>query len=217
MVNNGSLHYDHDRDGTHTQIAGCEAKFRNVDHDTHIAIRYERNTLTGTTFPSCLTETVLLQNWTFKLFWCFCSVDRLREQSSLESLLSVKGCHSAHRLLLWGIRGDWGPQWQPWPDFHKVVRTRYSRRWERLRWSQQYFTQRRVFWTPPRWVSWEPLYVSDINPMSFSVRCKWRVQVRRNVSPAISESVKGRSVKNSTPENFRAVVNRDWLFIICIY
>lgn len=48
MVNNGSLHYDHDRDGTHTQLAGCEAKFRNLEHDTHIAIRYERNTLTGT-------------------------------------------------------------------------------------------------------------------------------------------------------------------------
>lgn len=48
MVNNGSLHYDHDRDGTHTQLAGCEAKFRNVEHGTHIAIRYERDTLTGT-------------------------------------------------------------------------------------------------------------------------------------------------------------------------
>jgi hypothetical protein len=47
MVNNGSLHYDHDRDGTHTQLAGCEAKFRNLDHDTHIAIRYERDVLTG--------------------------------------------------------------------------------------------------------------------------------------------------------------------------
>lgn len=45
MVNNGSLHYDHDRDGTHTQLAGCEAKFRNLEHDTHIAIRYERDTL----------------------------------------------------------------------------------------------------------------------------------------------------------------------------
>ncbi|KAJ4450998.1 hypothetical protein ANN_02434 [Periplaneta americana] len=46
MVNNGSLHYDHDRDGTHTQLAGCEAKFRNLDHDTHIRIRYERDVLT---------------------------------------------------------------------------------------------------------------------------------------------------------------------------
>ncbi|XP_033343087.1 vesicular integral-membrane protein VIP36 [Megalopta genalis] len=49
MVNNGSLHYDHDRDGTHTQLAGCEAKFRNLEHDTHIAIRYERDTLTVST------------------------------------------------------------------------------------------------------------------------------------------------------------------------
>lgn len=49
MVNNGSLHYDHDRDGTHTQLAGCAAKFRNVDYDTHIAIRYERDTLTVST------------------------------------------------------------------------------------------------------------------------------------------------------------------------
>ncbi|KAG7189988.1 hypothetical protein KM043_006146 [Ampulex compressa] len=46
MVNNGSLHYDHDRDGTHTQLAGCEAKFRNLEHDTHIAVRYERDILT---------------------------------------------------------------------------------------------------------------------------------------------------------------------------
>lgn len=46
MVNNGTLHYDHDRDGTHTQLAGCEAKLRNFDHDTHIAIRYEHDTVT---------------------------------------------------------------------------------------------------------------------------------------------------------------------------
>lgn len=46
MVNNGSLSYDHDRDGTHTEIAGCESHFRNLDDDTYIAIRYERNKLT---------------------------------------------------------------------------------------------------------------------------------------------------------------------------
>ncbi|KAL0277462.1 UNVERIFIED_CONTAM: hypothetical protein PYX00_004728 [Menopon gallinae] len=49
MVNNGTLHYDHDRDGTHTQLAGCEAKFRNFDHNTHVSIRYERDTLTVST------------------------------------------------------------------------------------------------------------------------------------------------------------------------
>lgn len=46
MVNNGSLSYDHDRDGTHTQIAGCEAKFRNVDHETRISIKYLNDRLT---------------------------------------------------------------------------------------------------------------------------------------------------------------------------
>uniref|UniRef100_A0A182Q5B6 L-type lectin-like domain-containing protein n=1 Tax=Anopheles farauti TaxID=69004 RepID=A0A182Q5B6_9DIPT len=46
MVNNGSLSYDHDRDGTHTQVAGCEAKFRNVEFDTQLSIRYENDVLT---------------------------------------------------------------------------------------------------------------------------------------------------------------------------
>lgn len=45
MISNGSLHYDHDTDGTHTQLAGCEAQFRNKAHDTWIAIRYEKNVL----------------------------------------------------------------------------------------------------------------------------------------------------------------------------
>lgn len=47
MVNNGTLYYDHDRDGTHTQLAGCEARFRNVEYDTYLAIRYENDKLTG--------------------------------------------------------------------------------------------------------------------------------------------------------------------------
>uniref|UniRef100_U5ER85 Putative vesicular mannose-binding lectin n=1 Tax=Corethrella appendiculata TaxID=1370023 RepID=U5ER85_9DIPT len=45
MINNGTLSYDHDRDGTHTQLAGCEAKFRNVDFNTQIKIRYENDVL----------------------------------------------------------------------------------------------------------------------------------------------------------------------------
>lgn len=45
MINNGTLHYDHDRDGTHTQLAGCEARFRNVDHTTQMKIRYENDVL----------------------------------------------------------------------------------------------------------------------------------------------------------------------------
>lgn len=49
MVNNGSLTYDHDRDGTHTQLAGCEARFRNVEFDTSLKIRYENDVLSAFT------------------------------------------------------------------------------------------------------------------------------------------------------------------------
>ncbi|MPC94740.1 Vesicular integral-membrane protein VIP36 [Portunus trituberculatus] len=50
MINNGSLHYDHDRDGTHTQLsAGCVSKFRNLDHDTFVSIKYVHDTLTVST------------------------------------------------------------------------------------------------------------------------------------------------------------------------
>ncbi|ESO82839.1 hypothetical protein LOTGIDRAFT_203299 [Lottia gigantea] len=45
MVNNGSLAYDHDDDGTHTQLAGCEAQFRNKNYDTHVAVRYHNTEL----------------------------------------------------------------------------------------------------------------------------------------------------------------------------
>ncbi|CAJ0583485.1 unnamed protein product, partial [Mesorhabditis spiculigera] len=49
MVSDGTLHYDHDRDGTHTQLggeeAGCEAKFRNQDFETQVLIRYVADTL----------------------------------------------------------------------------------------------------------------------------------------------------------------------------
>ncbi|CAD6188954.1 unnamed protein product [Caenorhabditis auriculariae] len=49
MVSDGSLHYDHDKDGTHTQLGGedtgCNAKIRNKDHDTQVLIRYVGDTL----------------------------------------------------------------------------------------------------------------------------------------------------------------------------
>jgi len=46
VVNNGSLHYDHDSDGTHTQLGGCQCKFRNLKHDTLLSVMYLRDTLT---------------------------------------------------------------------------------------------------------------------------------------------------------------------------
>lgn len=62
MINNGSLEYDHDRDGTHTEVSGCEAKLRGVDHDTSISIAYADETLSVRTnidgtneFRECFT------------------------------------------------------------------------------------------------------------------------------------------------------------------
>lgn len=49
MINNGSLHYDHDKDGTNTELAGCEAPFRNKDYDTFVAVRYQNYKLTVST------------------------------------------------------------------------------------------------------------------------------------------------------------------------
>lgn len=45
QINNATLEYDHDRDGTHTQLAGCESKFRGLDHNTFISVRYYNDTL----------------------------------------------------------------------------------------------------------------------------------------------------------------------------
>lgn len=61
MINNGSLHYDHDRDGTHTELAGCEVKARNLPTETHILIRYVGNTLTGKFYLYFLKFSILFQ------------------------------------------------------------------------------------------------------------------------------------------------------------
>ena len=47
VVSNGTVHYDHDKDGTHSELAGREAQFRNKDYETFIMIRYENNKLSG--------------------------------------------------------------------------------------------------------------------------------------------------------------------------
>ncbi|XP_078087416.1 vesicular integral-membrane protein VIP36-like [Mustelus asterias] len=46
MVNNGTLPYDHSKDGRNSELSGCPAEVRNVDHDTYLAIRYSRGRLT---------------------------------------------------------------------------------------------------------------------------------------------------------------------------
>jgi mannose-binding lectin 2 len=58
MINNGSIHYDHDRDGTHSQVSGCHAKFRNSNEDTYVAISYiNRQLIVMTNFDGSGTWT----------------------------------------------------------------------------------------------------------------------------------------------------------------
>lgn len=46
MVNNGSLSYDHERDGRPTELGGCTAIVRNIRYDTFLVIRYVKRHLT---------------------------------------------------------------------------------------------------------------------------------------------------------------------------
>ncbi|XP_069507642.1 vesicular integral-membrane protein VIP36 [Ambystoma mexicanum] len=45
MVNNGSLEYDHSKDGRAAELAGCTVNVRNQNHDTFLAVRYSRGRL----------------------------------------------------------------------------------------------------------------------------------------------------------------------------
>ncbi|KAM9744542.1 lectin, mannose-binding 2-like b [Menidia menidia] len=46
MLGNGTLAYDHDRDGRPNELGGCSAMARNSIHDTFLLVRYSRNRLT---------------------------------------------------------------------------------------------------------------------------------------------------------------------------
>lgn len=45
IVSDGTFVYDHDADGTHQEVAGCQSFFRNVDFDTFIRITYRNRRL----------------------------------------------------------------------------------------------------------------------------------------------------------------------------
>ncbi|XP_076020480.1 lectin, mannose-binding 2-like a [Genypterus blacodes] len=46
MVGNGTISYDHERDGRPTELGGCNAMVRNLKHDCFLFIRYIRRRLT---------------------------------------------------------------------------------------------------------------------------------------------------------------------------
>ncbi|XP_041854992.1 lectin, mannose-binding 2-like b [Melanotaenia boesemani] len=46
MLGNGTLPYDHDRDGRTTELGGCSAMARNAVYDNFLLVRYSKNRLT---------------------------------------------------------------------------------------------------------------------------------------------------------------------------
>ncbi|RXN09874.1 VIP36 isoform X2 [Labeo rohita] len=46
MVGNGTISYDHERDGRPTELGGCNAMVRNLKHDSFLFMRYVRRRLT---------------------------------------------------------------------------------------------------------------------------------------------------------------------------
>eukprot|EP00045_Choanoeca_perplexa_P004181 m.36007 g.36007 ORF g.36007 m.36007 type:complete len:366 (-) comp12439_c0_seq1:77-1174(-) len=45
MINDGTLDYDHDADGTHQELSSCSANLRNKEQPTYARISYRKNTL----------------------------------------------------------------------------------------------------------------------------------------------------------------------------
>lgn len=46
MLGNGTLVYDHDKDGRPTELGGCTAMIRNSIYDSFLLLRYSKNKLT---------------------------------------------------------------------------------------------------------------------------------------------------------------------------
>ena len=51
MTNDGTLAYDHQKDGTTQQLAGCLRDFRNKPFPVKARITYYQNTLTVNLYP----------------------------------------------------------------------------------------------------------------------------------------------------------------------
>ena len=126
MVNDGTLHYDHDRDGTHGQMDGCtvsgwwqlgdaalavsgiivvslfhKSKFRNPNDETYATIAYIDRVLTVSVFALLLHHQVTLLHSAVSLF------------SSPPSSLSLTHTHThTHTLPFFLSLGDDEHQWR---------------------------------------------------------------------------------------------------------
>lgn len=119
MVNNGSLTYDHDRDGRPTELGGCTAMVRNLNHDTFLVIRYVKRRLTVSPAgsrsgewgkPSFQRVPVLRQGpHGAQGAAASAGADRHRRQTRVEGLHRRARRAPAPRVLLWDVVCHRGP------------------------------------------------------------------------------------------------------------
>lgn len=105
MVGNGSVEYDHDRDGRTTDLGGCNGLIRNVDHDTFLLIRYMKNRLTVSDI--FLTAFVLWIETYIYFMFCILGDDRCGWEARVEGLSGHPRCEASAGLLFWSLIGHW--------------------------------------------------------------------------------------------------------------
>lgn len=101
MVGNGTISYDHERDGRATELGGCNAMVRNLKHDTFLFIRYVRRRLTVRSPDNIIA--VFTGCGLARLFIClsFCKgYDWHRWSAWMEGLPGHPGCAASSGLLL---------------------------------------------------------------------------------------------------------------------
>lgn len=98
MLGNGTLTYDHDRDGRATELGGCTALVRNAIYDTFLLIRYSRNRL-----KACLCLSIyMLRRISTRLFYsCLSFQNNSLENKSLGFFVHLFCCHPADGECGW--------------------------------------------------------------------------------------------------------------------
>lgn len=106
MLGNGTLTYDHDRDGRATELGGCTALVRNSIYDTFLLIRYSRNRL-----KACLYLSIyMLRRISTHLVYSYSSF----QYTSLENLIIFFSISCAATQLMVNVDGT--QEWKECAD-----------------------------------------------------------------------------------------------------
>lgn len=107
MVGNGSVEYEHDRDGRSTDLGGCTAHVRNVEYDTFLLIRYMKNRLTVRDilcfFIQPKSNTILLQCRTSSVSYTAMMIHKTWERLHFLDLVMIQIMEVLFRQMLESI------------------------------------------------------------------------------------------------------------------